>query len=61
MKAATKWRREDGAALAELAETKRIQRALGVYRGEQALKIGKLLVLPVEEFLRRLAAGEVLR
>ncbi len=61
VKAATKWRREDGAALVELAETKRIQRAFGVYRGEQALKIGKLLVLPVEEFLRRLAAGEVLR
>lgn len=61
VKAATKWRREDGAALAELAETKRIQHAFGVYRGEQALKIGKLLVLPVEEFLRKLAAGEVLR
>ena len=61
VKAATKWRREDGAALVELVETKRIQRAFGVYRGEQALKIGKLLVLPVEEFLRRLVAGEVLR
>ncbi len=61
VKATTKWRREDGAALRDLVEAKQIRRAFGVYRGAQALALGKLLVLPVEEFLRRLAAGEVLR
>jgi len=60
VKAATKWRREDGAALADLAESGRVRRAFGVYHGDRALKIGSVLVLPVEEFLRRLAAGGVL-
>jgi predicted AAA+ superfamily ATPase len=61
VKAAKTWRREDGAALAELAASRRITRAFGVYRGDQALKIGALHVLPVERFLAELAAGEVLR
>jgi predicted AAA+ superfamily ATPase len=61
VKAGTKWRREDGAALAELARAGVIRRAFGVYRGDRALQVGRLLVLPAEEFLRRLTAGDVLR
>ncbi len=61
VKAATKWRREDGAALTDLTESRSIKRAFGVYRGEQTLKLGDLLVLPVEKFLEKLTAGEVLR
>jgi len=60
VKASSRWRRGDGATLAELAGEKRIGHAFGVYTGGQALRDGPVLVLPVREFLDRLAAGDVL-
>lgn len=60
VKAAERWRREDGAALRELLAAGRLRRAFGVYRGRTALRDGEVSVLPVGTFLERLAAGDVL-
>ena len=54
------WRREDSAALKELLSNGAIQAGFGVYRGEQELRDGPLRVLPVEQFLKELAAGSIL-
>ncbi len=54
MKAARRWRREDGNALRELRERRVIQHAVGVYGGAHAQQDGPVTVLPVVEFLRRL-------
>jgi uncharacterized protein len=54
VKSATRWRPADGAPLRELVERGVVQRAIGVYRGEHALKDGPVLVLPVAEFFARL-------
>lgn len=60
VKAAERWRREDGAALRELITAGRLRRAFGVYRGRTELRDGEVSVLPIGRFLERLAAGEVL-
>lgn len=60
VKAAERWRREDGAALRELLAAGRLRRAFGVYRGQTALRDGEVSVLPIGTFLARLAAGDVL-
>jgi predicted AAA+ superfamily ATPase len=60
VKASRRWRREDGAALKQLIADGSIRRGYGVYQGTDRLADGKLEVLPVEEFLRRLGAGKVL-
>jgi predicted AAA+ superfamily ATPase len=60
VKAAERWRREDGAALRELLAAGRLRRAFGVYRGRTALRDGEVSVLPIGTFLERLAAGDVL-
>ena len=54
VKAARRWRREDGNALRELRERRVIQHAVGVYGGAHAQQDGPVTVLPVVEFLRRL-------
>ena len=53
VKAASRWRRGDAAALAQLVAAKTVRRGYGVY-------LGRVLVLPLEDFLLRLVAGEVL-
>lgn len=60
VKATTRWRREDGAALQQLRTEGVFQRAFGVYQGPRALRDGDVEVLPVAEFLARLWAGEIL-
>jgi predicted AAA+ superfamily ATPase len=59
VKASTRWRREDGAALAQLHAEGVVGRAIGVYRGSRSLRDGDVEVLPVGEFLRALWEGEI--
>jgi predicted AAA+ superfamily ATPase len=54
VKAARRWRREDGNALRELHERRVIQTAVAVYGGEHAQQDGPVTVLPAVEFVRRL-------
>lgn len=60
VKAAKRWRREDAATRSALRESKAVSRAFGVYTGHETLKQGGVLVLPIREFLARLAAGKVI-
>jgi predicted AAA+ superfamily ATPase len=61
VKAAARWRVEFGAALKSLIADGIVQSGFGVYTGAVELKDGPLRVLPLETFLRELAAGNVLR
>lgn len=61
VKASTTWRSEFGVSLEEMRAERVVQRAFGVYLGREALKRKGVDVLPLVEFLRRLAVGEVLR
>jgi predicted AAA+ superfamily ATPase len=61
VKASQRWRSGDGGALAELVVEKELRRGFGVYAGDRALRVGPLDVLPVSQFLARLAGGDVLR
>ena len=54
VKATRRWRREDGAALRELLDRRVIQTGVVVYGGEHPQKDGRVTVLPIVEFLRRL-------
>jgi predicted AAA+ superfamily ATPase len=60
VKSAKQWKGEHGRVLHEMLEEKVVQKAFGVYLGREALKKGKLEILPLEGFLRRLEAGKVL-
>jgi predicted AAA+ superfamily ATPase len=60
VKASTTWRPEFGASLEEMRAEGSVRRAFGVYLGRTALKRGGVEVLPVAEFVRRLAKGDVL-
>ncbi len=60
VKSARTWRREDGAALAALKAEGAVDAAFGVYTGKDRLKDRDVLVLPIVEFIRELAAGRVL-
>ncbi len=60
VKGASRWRREDGAALSTLYAEKTIQKAFGVYLGREVLRAGSVSVLPLRQFLKRLYAGDVL-
>lgn len=60
VKAAGEWRREFGGALAELRAEGKLTAAFAVYGGRQRLKDRGIVVLPVAEFMRELAAGRVL-
>ena len=60
VKAATRWRRGDGAALEQLRQARQIRRAFGVYLGRDALRDVQIEVLPLRQFLQRLAQGEVI-
>jgi predicted AAA+ superfamily ATPase len=61
VKAARRWRRGEASALAELHQQRRLRAAFAVYLGHEPLVQGPLQVLPLEAFLARLGAGEVLR
>ena len=62
VKAAHRWRREDGDGLRQLHDGVPLARAWGVYMGEAALQDSRvpLRILPLGEFLGHLARGEVL-
>ncbi len=61
VKAASRWRRGDGAALKQLREEQHVRRSFGVYLGRETLRDGPIDVVPLRQFLRRLTAGGVLR
>jgi predicted AAA+ superfamily ATPase len=61
VKASMIWRGEFGAALQEMRTEGVVQRAFGVYLGLEPLKKHDVEVLPLVEFLRKLAAGQVLK
>jgi predicted AAA+ superfamily ATPase len=60
VKAASRWRRGDASALAQLLAPKMVRRAYGVYLGREVLRQDGVLVLPLGDFLRRLSAGEAI-
>ena len=60
VKAATRWRGDDGRALAMLHHEGKLRRCFGVYLGREPLKDGPVAVLPLRQFLQRLGAGDVL-
>lgn len=55
-----RYRREEAATLREFLERKDLSSAKFVYDGRELLKDGGVAVLPVTEFMRRLAGGEVI-
>jgi hypothetical protein len=60
VKAASQWRREFGGPLKGLIDDGIVTSGFGVYTGKVELKDGALRVLPLEKFLKELAAGAVL-
>lgn len=60
VKASAAWRSEFGIALEEMRSERVVQRAFGVYLGREALKRNGVDVLPLVDFLKRLAGGDVL-
>jgi predicted AAA+ superfamily ATPase len=60
VKAAKEWKPDHGRVLNELLDEKIVQRAFGVYLGREAQRRGKLEILPLAEFMRRLTSGKVL-
>ncbi len=60
VKASNRYRREESAILREFLERKLISSAYLVYDGKEILRDGALVVLPVREFMRQLAHGEVI-
>jgi predicted AAA+ superfamily ATPase len=61
VKSSARWRRGDGAALAQLHTERKLRGAFGVYLGRERLKDGPVNVLPLPEFLDLMAAGRILR
>jgi predicted AAA+ superfamily ATPase len=61
VKASVRWRREFGGSLKSLVSDGLVNTGIGVYTGSVELKDGPIRVLPVENFLRELSAGRVLR
>jgi len=61
VKASRRWRREDGTALKQMVDEGVVRGGFGVYLGDAPLKDGPIEVLPLRDFLARLAAGKVLR
>jgi len=60
VKAGKTWRAEYSRGLKTLAETKKLAKCFGVYGGDDRLKDGPVLVLPVIDFMRELASGRIL-
>lgn len=60
VKASSRWRGKDAAALKQLLAERTVRRAYGVYLGRERLRDGSVLVLPLEEFVAELAKGGVI-
>jgi hypothetical protein len=61
VKAAGRWRPEDGRTLAELQRSGVLTSCHAVYLGEVPLRDGPVDVQPLHAFLAKLVAGEVIR
>jgi predicted AAA+ superfamily ATPase len=59
-KAASRWRRGNGAVLSQLHAERRLGRVFAVYLGRERLRDGPVDVLPVRAFLEALRAGKVI-
>ncbi len=59
VKAAERWRSEFGGTLKGLLEEGIVQTGFGVYTGTVELKDGPLRVLPLKQFFRALAQGDL--
>lgn len=60
VKSSKDWRREHGRVLAELLDEGVVQRGFGVYLGRETQRDGRIEVLPLEAFSRRLHDGSLL-
>jgi predicted AAA+ superfamily ATPase len=60
VKASREWRGEYGRVLRELLEEGLVQRAFGVYLGDEPQRDGPLEILPIQAFSERLHRGELL-
>jgi predicted AAA+ superfamily ATPase len=60
VKAARRWKPEFGRALREMHDAGLIARCFGVYGGSERLQDGPVCVLPIKEFMRDLAEGQIL-
>jgi predicted AAA+ superfamily ATPase len=60
VKASATWRREFGGPLKGLVADGIVKQGFGVYTGTAELKDGPLRVLPLKQFLKALAGGDVL-
>ena len=60
VKASTRYRSEESSTLREFLERKLLSSAYVVYDGQEVLLDGGVSVLPVAEFMRRLATGDVI-
>ena len=60
VKAAQRWQPEFSRVLRELHDGGLLTKCFGVYCGRDRLQDGPILVLPLKEFMRELAAGGVL-
>jgi predicted AAA+ superfamily ATPase len=60
VKASSRYRRDFAVALHDFLERRLIASAYLVYDGSEILKDGKVSILPLKHFLRRLAAGQVI-
>ncbi len=60
VKAAATWRHEFGGPLKQLISDGVVNTGFGVYAGSAELKDGPLRVLPLKQFLKALASGQVL-
>jgi hypothetical protein len=60
VKASNCYRPEEAATLRKFLDRKRLGPVYVVYEGENALKDRGVHILPVVEFMRRLAGGEVI-
>lgn len=60
VKAKERWDPRQAQALRALGGTVRLEKCFGVYLGARALRDGGALVLPLEDLLEKLHAGEVL-
>jgi predicted AAA+ superfamily ATPase len=60
VKASNRYRSEEAATLREFLERRLVSSAFVVYDGKDVLKDGGVTVLPVAEFMRRLARDEVI-
>ncbi len=60
VKSTDRWKREFSGALKHLHDEKLIQKSFAVYLGDVVLKDGSVSVLPLKEFMKRLANGDVI-